>query len=69
MVSHYVCYRITAKDITVYLGKSSIRETDANREQKFAVDQIINHQDYIHFEGTYNNDIGGCVECGVCLCV
>ncbi|XP_062320608.1 tissue-type plasminogen activator-like isoform X1 [Osmerus eperlanus] len=48
---------ITSKDLTVYLGKSSIRETDANREQKFAVDQIIIHQDYDNIEETFNNDI------------
>lgn len=48
---------ITAERVTVTLGKSSIKKTDPDREQKFAVEQIILHQDYNDTRGNQIHDI------------
>uniref|UniRef100_A0A3P9JXT2 trypsin n=1 Tax=Oryzias latipes TaxID=8090 RepID=A0A3P9JXT2_ORYLA len=42
-----------AEDLTVFLGKSAINDTDAEREQKFTVEKMIIHPKYNNF----NNDI------------
>lgn len=44
------------RDLTVYLGKTAINDTDPEREQRFTVDKLILHPNY---DGeTFNNDIG-----------
>ena len=53
------------QDLSVYLGKTALNETDADKEQKFTVEKLIVHKQYN--DTTYNNDIGVCV-C-VCVCV
>ncbi|XP_034041391.1 urokinase-type plasminogen activator-like [Thalassophryne amazonica] len=45
----------TTKDLTVYLGKKAINETDISTEQKFTVEKLINHQTFS--EDSFNNDI------------
>lgn len=46
----------TFQHLSVYLGKTAINDTDADREQKFNVEKLIIHQ---NFDGlSYNNDIG-----------
>ncbi|XP_004077457.1 urokinase-type plasminogen activator [Oryzias latipes] len=42
-----------AEDLTVFLGKSAINDTDSEREQKFTVEKMIIHPKYNNF----NNDI------------
>ncbi|XP_073338179.1 urokinase-type plasminogen activator-like isoform X2 [Pagrus major] len=42
-------------DMSVYLGKKAINETDADKEQKFTVEKLIIHHKYN--ETTYDNDI------------
>lgn len=41
--------------LSVYLGKSAINDTDADREQKFIVEKLIIHQKYN--ESSFDNDI------------
>ncbi|KAM4606984.1 urokinase-type plasminogen activator-like isoform 2-T2 [Polymixia lowei] len=48
---------IQARHLSVYLGKSSINDTDIDREQKFTVEQLIVHQQYNDSNDNYNNDI------------
>ncbi|XP_068573806.1 plasminogen activator, urokinase a [Cebidichthys violaceus] len=43
------------KHLSVYLGKTAINDTDADREQSFTVEKLIIHQHYNDFN--YNNDI------------
>uniref|UniRef100_A0A8C3AG80 trypsin n=2 Tax=Cyclopterus lumpus TaxID=8103 RepID=A0A8C3AG80_CYCLU len=43
------------KRLSVYLGKTAINDTDADREQSFTVKKLIIHQKYN--ESNYNNDI------------
>ncbi|XP_018543736.1 plasminogen activator, urokinase a [Lates calcarifer] len=43
------------KYISVYLGKTAINETDADREQSFTVEKLIIHQKYN--SSTFDNDI------------
>lgn len=43
--------------LSVYLGKNFINATDADKEQKFAVEQLIIHQNYDLLAGNYDNDI------------
>ncbi|XP_056292253.1 plasminogen activator, urokinase a [Pseudoliparis swirei] len=43
------------KRLSVYLGKTAINDTDADREQSFTVEKLIIHQKYN--ESNYNNDI------------
>ncbi|XP_029926348.1 urokinase-type plasminogen activator-like [Myripristis murdjan] len=45
------------RHLSVYLGKSYINDTDADREQKFTVEQMIIHPKYNNSYGSYNNDI------------
>lgn len=45
------------KHLSVYLGKTAINETDADREQRFTVEKLIIHQKYN--DSNFNNDIGG----------
>ncbi|XP_071377456.1 plasminogen activator, urokinase a isoform X1 [Centroberyx affinis] len=45
------------RHLSVYLGKSSIIDTDIDREQKFTVEQLIIHQEYNNSLGNYLNDI------------
>ncbi|XP_068184043.1 urokinase-type plasminogen activator-like [Antennarius striatus] len=45
---------IKIREISVYLGKKAINETDADKEQSFIVEKRIIHQKY---EPNYNNDI------------
>ncbi|XP_072292957.1 urokinase-type plasminogen activator-like, partial [Eucyclogobius newberryi] len=45
----------SGKDITVYLGKSAINETNASKEQKFMVEKLVIHRKYN--ASNYNNDI------------
>ncbi|XP_041734780.2 urokinase-type plasminogen activator [Coregonus clupeaformis] len=47
----------STRSVSVYLGKSSINESNSIREQKFKVEQLILHQDYSNNAGNYNNDI------------
>ncbi|KAF6731423.1 Urokinase-type plasminogen activator [Oryzias melastigma] len=42
-----------AEDLSVFLGKSAINDTDAEREQKFTVEKMIVHPKFNNF----NNDI------------
>ncbi|KAG7236335.1 hypothetical protein INR49_001032 [Caranx melampygus] len=44
-----------AEDLTVYLGKSAINETNGDNEQSFTVVKQITHQNYN--QSTYDNDI------------
>ncbi|XP_028324644.1 tissue-type plasminogen activator-like [Gouania willdenowi] len=46
---------IQLKHLSVFLGKSSLNDTDADREQKFTVEELILHHSFN--ETTYNNDI------------
>lgn len=46
------------RDLTVYLGKTAINDTDPETEQRFTVDKLILHPNYD--SDTYNNDIGEC---------
>nr|XP_061794516.1 tissue-type plasminogen activator-like [Nerophis lumbriciformis] len=49
---------INLRRLTVFLGKSTINETDAVNEQKFTVEKLILHQAYNGIDGeNYNNDI------------
>ncbi|XP_023145342.2 plasminogen activator, urokinase a [Amphiprion ocellaris] len=41
--------------LSVYLGKSAINDTDADKEQKFIVEKLIIHQNYN--DSNYNSDI------------
>ncbi|KAM4729461.1 urokinase-type plasminogen activator-like [Anableps anableps] len=41
--------------LSVYLGKSNIKDTDPDREQRFTVEELIIHQKYN--PPSYNNDI------------
>ncbi|XP_070772338.1 plasminogen activator, urokinase a [Enoplosus armatus] len=41
--------------LSVYLGKTAINDTDADREQSFTVEKLIIHQNYN--ESNFNNDI------------
>ncbi|KAM8738162.1 plasminogen activator, urokinase a [Acanthopagrus schlegelii] len=43
------------QDLSVYLGKTALNETDADKEQKFTVEKLIVHKQYN--DTTYNNDI------------
>ncbi|XP_033835213.1 plasminogen activator, urokinase a [Periophthalmus magnuspinnatus] len=43
------------KQLTVYLGKSAVNETNASKEQKFMVEKLIIHPKYN--SSNYNNDI------------
>lgn len=52
------------RDLSVYLGKTAINETDADKEQSFTVDKLIIHKDYDDFY--INNDIG-VHNCTVCM--
>ncbi len=61
---------IDIQKLSVYLGKSAINETDAEREQSFIVEKVVLHEKYN--DSNYNNDIGvnNCSLCQcVCLCV
>ncbi|XP_069000167.1 plasminogen activator, urokinase a [Embiotoca jacksoni] len=46
---------VKTKDLSVYLGKTAINETYANKEQRFVVEKLIIHQQYN--DSNYNNDI------------
>ncbi|XP_056251615.1 plasminogen activator, urokinase a [Seriola aureovittata] len=46
---------IKTENLFVYLGKTAINETDADKEQSFFVKKLINHQEYN--KSNYNNDI------------
>ncbi|XP_068597590.1 plasminogen activator, urokinase a [Brachionichthys hirsutus] len=46
--------KIKIQDLSVYLGKNAINETDADKEQSFIVEKHIIHQKY---KSNYNNDI------------
>ncbi|KAM3862942.1 urokinase-type plasminogen activator-like [Diretmus argenteus] len=48
---------IEARHLSVYLGKSSVIDTDADREQKFTVEELIIHQNYNKTLEDFNNDI------------
>lgn len=43
------------RDLTVYVGKTAINETDPEREQRFTVDRLILHPNFD--DDTFNNDI------------
>lgn len=43
------------RDLTVYLGRTAINETDPGREQRLAVDRLVIHPRYD--DDTFNNDI------------
>lgn len=43
------------RHLSVYLGKTAINETDADRQQNFTVEKLIIHQEYNDYN--YNNDI------------
>ncbi|KAM8858559.1 plasminogen activator, urokinase a [Spinachia spinachia] len=43
------------RHLSVYLGKTAINDTDAEKEQRFTVEKVIIHQKYNW--GNYNNDI------------
>ncbi|XP_029926347.1 urokinase-type plasminogen activator-like [Myripristis murdjan] len=47
---------INVRHLSVYLGKSNIRVTDVDREQKFTVEQMIIHPKYKDLR-PFNNDI------------
>ncbi|XP_040904994.1 plasminogen activator, urokinase a [Toxotes jaculatrix] len=47
--------RIDISLLSVYLGKSAINETDADREQSFTVEKLIIHENYN--DSNLNNDI------------
>ncbi len=42
--------------MAVYLGKTAINDTDAEREQTFTVEKLIIHEKYNN--SNFNNDIG-----------
>lgn len=44
------------ENLSVHLGKTATKETDAAKEQSFTVERLIIHDDYV--EGNFNNDIG-----------
>lgn len=44
------------RHLSVYLGKTAINDTDADREQSFTVEKLIIHQKYN--ESSFDNDIG-----------
>lgn len=46
------------RDLTVYLGKTAINDTDPEREQTLTVDKLILHPKYD--SENFNNDIGEC---------
>ncbi len=46
---------INIERMAVYLGKTAINDTDAEREQTFTVEKLITHEKY---NSNYNNDIG-----------
>lgn len=47
------------KDMTIFLGKNAINESDASREQRFKVQKLITHEAYNdEVLPYYNNDIG-----------
>lgn len=58
----WVCNMFTHSEATniqrlsVFLGKSAINDTDADREQSFTVEKLIIHKEYN--ESNLNNDIG-----------
>lgn len=43
------------KDLSVYLGKTAINDTDSDREQSFTVEKLIIHQNFS--ESSFDNDI------------
>ncbi|KAK5853946.1 hypothetical protein PBY51_015056 [Eleginops maclovinus] len=43
------------RHLSVYLGKTALNETDADREQSFTVEKLIIHKQYN--DANYNNDI------------
>nr|XP_023680002.1 urokinase-type plasminogen activator-like [Paramormyrops kingsleyae] len=46
------------KDMTIFLGKNAINESDASREQSFEVQKLITHEAYNdEVQPYYNNDI------------
>ncbi|KAM9345462.1 urokinase-type plasminogen activator-like [Symphorus nematophorus] len=47
--------QINIRTLSVYLGKTAINETDADKEQRFTVEKLIIHQKYN--ESNFNNDI------------
>ncbi|KAL0964169.1 hypothetical protein UPYG_G00320150 [Umbra pygmaea] len=49
---------LSARHVTVYLGRSSITKADAVREQKFSVEKLIFHENYNNNDGNYDNDLG-----------
>lgn len=58
------------EDLSVYLGKTNIKEEDADKEQRFTVEKLIIHQKYN--ESNFNHDIGthSCTLCArVCVCM
>ena len=52
---------IKLRHLSVFLGKSAINDTDANREQRFTVEKMIIHQDFN--DTRFDNDIGVHVHC------
>lgn len=55
----------TIRHLSVYLGKSAINATDADKEQRFTVEKVIIHQKYNL--DNYDNDIGTQTRI-VCVC-
>ncbi|TKS85515.1 Urokinase-type plasminogen activator [Collichthys lucidus] len=43
------------EQLSVYLGKTNIKEEDAEKEQRFTVEKLIIHQEYK--DGNFNHDI------------
>ncbi|CAL8257223.1 unnamed protein product [Lota lota] len=45
------------RQLSVYLGKSALNETDVEKEQKFTVEQLVLHAGYNFTVENYDNDI------------
>ncbi len=53
------------EQLSVYLGKMAINETDDDREQRFTVEKLIVHQEFNEFN--FDNDIGA-HNSTMCMC-
>ncbi|XP_057214135.1 plasminogen activator, urokinase b isoform X2 [Triplophysa rosa] len=49
--------RTNKNQLSVFLGKNTINETDLQREQKFRVSEVIIHEHFDNTDGNFNNDI------------